>query len=172
MVVFIWTTIKSLPLPWIVGISVGIFVLLLIILRIIVFYLRRRYARKESFIGEKPIPVPPPLDRSHKEKLSDGRILTTYPPRVIIGSPERENKVQKVMFGTEASGDVFIPSSGGQPKALRFIRPHEVIIREGELPKEVPMGDGRLVVKKFTPKGFLIEEISTYNVQVEVEVYL
>jgi len=120
---------------------------------------------------QKPKPVPPPLDRSVKEKLPDGRTLTSYPPRVILGSPGSEDKMQKVMFKTEAGGEVHIPTSGS-PRVLRFLRPHEVTIREEELPKEFPTGDGRIVVKKFTTTGFIIEEISTHNVQVEAEVYL
>jgi hypothetical protein len=127
--------------------------------------------QKQREVEQKPVPVPPPLDRSVKEKLPDGRTLTSYPPRVILGSPGSEDKMQKVMFKTEAGGEVHIPTSGS-PRVLRFLRPHEVTIREEELPKEFPTGDGRIVVKKFTTTGFIIEEISTHNVQVEAEVYL
>jgi hypothetical protein len=141
------------------------------ILNEIEIQLKKSKIHKENSIEKAPKPVPLPLDRSVKTKLSDGRTLTSYPPRIILSSPGSEDKIQRVMFKTEAGGEVHIPTSGS-PRVLRFLRPHEVIIREDELPIEVPTGDGRLVVKKFTTTGFIVEEISTYNVQVEVEVYL
>jgi len=129
------------------------------------------YKRQNENKG-KPSPVPPPLDRSVKEKLPNGRTLTTYPPNIFQGRPESENKVQKVMFDTESRHEVLIPTYGGKPRTLRFIYPHEQVVQESDLPTEIPTGDGRLVVKKFTPKGFVIDELSTYGVKVEVEVYL
>ncbi len=129
------------------------------------------WRKKDTGKQQRPRPVPPPLDRSVKEKLPDGRTLTSYPPRIFITSPGSEEKIQKVMFRTESGGEVKIPTNG-RPQKLRFLHPHEQIVLENDLPIEIPTGDGRLVVKLFTPTGFLMEEIGTNDVQVEVEVYL
>jgi len=75
------------------------------------------------------------------------------------------------MFKTESAHEAHIPTTGS-PRALRFLRPHAVIVREEELPVEVPTGDGGLVIKRFVKDGFILDEVGTYGVEVEAEVYL
>lgn len=48
MGIAIWTAIRLLPLPWIVGISGGVFIIILVIIRLTVFSLRRKSARTKE----------------------------------------------------------------------------------------------------------------------------
>lgn len=120
----------------------------------------------------KPKPVPPPLDRSVKTKLSDGRTLTAQRPNIFFTTPETKYKIQTVNFETTDGRDKRIPTKG-EPKALRFLAPHEFIFKEEEgFPsKNIPTRNGHIVVKKFIEDGFVIDEIGTSKEQVKVEVY-
>jgi hypothetical protein len=63
---------------------------------------------------------------------------------------------------------------GGRPSKLRFIMPKEQLIAENDLPATVRLswwGKGKLVVKRFTTKGFALDEHRTQGVTVRIETY-
>jgi hypothetical protein len=107
-----------------------------------------------------PTPVPPPPAPRLSGRLSMRHI------------PANEARLERVMWKTEEGRD-FHHLAGGHPRALRFVKPHEVTVREGNLPFDIPAGDsGRIVVKKFLSDGFTVDEIGSSDVEVEAEVYL
>lgn len=113
-------------------------------------------------------PAPMPADHSSAEKLPDGRTLRLFPPRVFITSPGKKYVPPVVTFKSEG-GHLRIPTQG-QVQAVRFLRPHEMIVRANDLPKEVPVGgDGRIIVKQFTNEGIVCEEIDTEGIEIAVE---
>ena len=59
----------------------------------------------------------------------------------------------------------------GKPEKLRFVVPTEQIVLERDLPVEVPIGKGRLIVKRFTDSGFSFEERNTNGDTVKAEIY-
>lgn len=62
--------------------------------------------------------------------------------------------------------------AGGRPNKLRFVMPKEQLMVERDLPMTVPIGRrGKLVVKRYTAKGFTLEEHHTHGVTVRVETY-
>lgn len=58
--------------------------------------------------------------------------------------------------------------------ALRFLHPVDRIIRTEELPTEIwiPWRRGKIVVKRFTERGVLLDCVNTTGVHVRAEVYL
>jgi hypothetical protein len=60
---------------------------------------------------------------------------------------------------------------GFRPSALRFIVPPYPKVTASELPVELPVGQGKLIVKQFTSRGFVVEESRTLGDRVQVEGY-
>ena len=58
-----------------------------------------------------------------------------------------------------------------KPQTLRFTIPIEQTVRESDLPVEVPIAKGMLIVKRFTDKGFAFEERNTVGDDVRAEIY-
>src|ERR1700682_5701183 len=75
-----------------------------------------------------------------------------------------------VRFTTEGRNAREI-ETGGRPSRLRFTLPTEQMVRFDDLPANVPVGKGRLVVKRFTNSGFAFEEINTSGEWVAAEIY-
>ena len=76
----------------------------------------------------------------------------------------------EVRFQTQNSGPRHLMTSG-KARALRFVEPIEQVVREIDLPVELPIGTGKIVVKRFTEIGITLEEINTgYDVWVHAEV--
>lgn len=80
-------------------------------------------------------------------------------------------RVPYVQFVTSNRAEREI-DAGGRPNKLRFLMPREQLIVERDLPATVRIGWGRkLVVKRFTTKGFTLEEHATHGVTVRIETY-
>lgn len=89
---------------------------------------------------------------------------------VRIPSPENTKDSFLVLFSTQGRTTAEI-ATGKKPRALRFVLPTKQTIRESDLPAEVPVGKGRLVIKRFTENGFTFEESETIGDEVRTEVY-
>jgi hypothetical protein len=97
--------------------------------------------------------------------MSDGSIEVRMTPAPDSG------RVPYVQFETANRDDREI-DAGGRPNKLRFVTPKERLIVESDLPATVRLGWGRkLVVKRFTNKGFTLEEHHTHGVTVKIETY-
>ena len=59
-----------------------------------------------------------------------------------------------------------------RPRALLFVTLDRQIVGEGDLPKEIPCGRGKLVIKEFTDIGFVVEERNTIGERLKVEYYI
>lgn len=58
------------------------------------------------------------------------------------------------------------------PHTLHFHAPADAIVRKGETPKVITWGaKSRMIVKGFTPEGFIVDEFNTVGEEVRVEVY-
>jgi hypothetical protein len=84
-------------------------------------------------------------------------------------SPD-SSRVPFVQFETANRGEREI-DAGGRPNKLRFVVPREQLMVESDLPATVWVGEGKLIVKRFTTKGFTLEEHGTQGVTVKVETY-
>jgi hypothetical protein len=78
--------------------------------------------------------------------------------------------IPSVVFWTEGKSNREI-GAGGRPKTLRFVKPAEATVHTSELPTTIRYANGYLVVKKFTEKGFLVDENGAKGIEVEAEVY-
>jgi hypothetical protein len=87
-------------------------------------------------------------------------------------SPGPDSTSQPLLeFATEGQHARLI-ELGFEPTAIRFIEPApERVVRASDLPVEITVGGGRLIVKQFTPRGFVVEESETKGDQVRVEGY-
>jgi hypothetical protein len=137
--------------------------------------------------GNAPQPIPRHADRRIIERLANGRQLVFFLPHITqsIGSPRghilpdgrvekgyykgKKQKTYTLSFKTTNSGEWHVGTEAA-PKTLMFRKPHWQIVNERDLHSKVPMGDGYLVVKRFTNTGFVIEEVRTSGIEVEVEV--
>jgi hypothetical protein len=54
---------------------------------------------------------------------------------------------------------------------IRFVLPQERTVSENELPADLPVGRGRLIIKRFVTDGILVEEKDTLGDEVEAELY-
>lgn len=61
--------------------------------------------------------------------------------------------------------------TGQRLQALRFVYPTTGIFRAIDLPVEFSCGSGKLIVKRFPDRGFVIGEINTGGDEIKVEVY-
>lgn len=59
----------------------------------------------------------------------------------------------------------------GKPRALRFVVPTELEVRDEDLPAGLACGAGTLIVKRFTETGIALEERGTAGDDVQAEVY-
>jgi hypothetical protein len=84
---------------------------------------------------------------------------------------DNTNEIPCLNFTTLGRGPREIRTNG-RPAALRFIAPVERLVRTKDLPVEIPVGSGRLIVKRFSESGFSLEERDTEGDWVKVEVYL
>ena len=87
-----------------------------------------------------------------------------------IPGPSSPNTPQK-HFKTQGQRGRVV-DIGGKPKMLRFLEPNEYIVEEKDLPKEVPCGDGKLLITRFFDKGFVVDETDTVGDFVRVDFYL
>ncbi|MBI5948982.1 MAG: hypothetical protein HY875_12660 [Chloroflexi bacterium] len=117
-------------------------------------------------------PRPEPPDRSHTEVA-----IRTYPPRA-WNTPATRVDGQTVRFVTEG-GETGIPLPG-KLRSMRFLTPHEQIVRAADLPATVPLGDGRhLTVVAFkwgevtdTALGYaIIDEADAVGVEVMFQAF-
>jgi hypothetical protein len=89
---------------------------------------------------------------------------------LVTRAPENTKDLPLVHFITQNRASAEIVTNG-KPRALRFIIPVEQVLRESDLPIEVPVGRGKVIVKRFTEKGFAFEERDTVGDQVRAEIY-
>jgi len=103
-------------------------------------------------------------------EMAGGLRLRDSISMVVARGPENTKDVPLVHFSTlnRVSHEIGLP---GEPQTLRFIFPVEQTVRERDLPAEVPVGKGKLIVKRFTKTGFAFEEQNTEGDQVRAEVY-
>jgi hypothetical protein len=73
-------------------------------------------------------------------------------------------------FVTEGASDRLI-GTNGPFKALRFMKPTEKTVHAEDLPATINYQAGYLVVKRFTDKGFTVDENGARGVEIEAEVY-
>lgn len=99
-----------------------------------------------------------------------GRPLDSSINMLVSIGPENTKDVDLADFTTKGRAAVEI-STERTPSALRFTTPVERTIRKSDLPAEVPVGSGRLIIKHFTEKGFAFEEQNTTGDQVRAEIY-
>ena len=90
---------------------------------------------------------------------------------LVIRAESNARDVPSVQF-TTANMQAREVDTGGKLKRLRFTVPAEKIVSVEDLPASVPVGKGRLIIKRFTDKGFSFEEQNTSGEWVIAEVYL
>jgi hypothetical protein len=88
---------------------------------------------------------------------------------VCTPSPNSLNELPWVEFITEGIKARHIDTNGRRPKKLRFIMPNEQVVED--LPAIVRLGKGRLIIKRFTDTGFLIEEDKSIDEHAKAEIY-
>jgi hypothetical protein len=92
--------------------------------------------------------------------------------RVIVAPNEgNENLTASVTFTTEGKRGQW-SNLRGHPSALRFVTLGGTIVRDIDLPAEIPCGNGKLVIKRFSDNGFYWDEEGTIGDRVRVEFYL
>ncbi len=90
---------------------------------------------------------------------------------LVTHSDKNAKDVDFVQFTTRGRASAKSPNTGRKPRALRFTKPVVQTVREPDLPAEVPVGKGQLIVKRFTEHGFAFEERGTVDDEVVAEVY-
>jgi hypothetical protein len=96
--------------------------------------------------------------------------LTESIEMLVTRAPGNTKDLDLVHFSTQGRISVEI-TTGRKPRALRFIIPIEQTVREPDLPAEVPVGKGKLIIKRFTERGFAFEERGTVGDDVRAEIY-
>ena len=86
-----------------------------------------------------------------------------------IPGPESPPQTPYVQFTTEGEIGRFIKTEV-RPRALRFVTLNR-IVREQDLPVDIPCGKGTLTLKLFTKDGFAFDEQNTIGDRLRVEVY-
>lgn len=93
----------------------------------------------------------------------------TLATRVIPGPGSAT--LDQVSYETEGRRHFAYGGLGRRPKAIRFDKPEDRILRPTDLPAEIPSGAGRLVVEKFYSDGVVIDEDGTSGDSVGFVVY-
>ena len=106
---------------------------------------------------------PPPMSPSGATGPTGSLTLLRKP------APDSPHTPQ-ALFKTEGRRDVAIDTPR-RPVALRFRAPTDAVVREGDLPADVPLPQGKLVVTKFYERGFVVDEVETVGQEVRVDVY-
>jgi hypothetical protein len=93
-------------------------------------------------------------------------ISVSYAPRTPL--PKRE-----LVYHTQGRRDYEVPvPQAPSPHTLHFHTPADAIVRKGDTPQILSWGTkSRIVVKGFTPAGFVVDEVNTVGEEVRVEVY-
>ena len=104
-----------------------------------------------------------------QQKESEDRSILAGDVRIIT-MPGIENLTPSVRFTTEGKLEQNF-NLRGRPKALRFVTLGGRIVKEADLPVEIPCGKGKLVIKLFTDTGFSWDEVGTIGDRVQVEFY-
>ena len=99
-------------------------------------------------------------------KAGGAGIVVGYAPRTSL--PKRE-----LVYHTQDRRDweITVPHAPS-PHTLHFHVPADAIVRKGETPQIIRWGTkSSIVVKGFTPSGFVVDEFNTVGEEVRVEVY-
>ena len=149
----IWAFVKEHPLVWE---PVGAAVLTVGAITGLALYDGRKRKRATSQHGNA---LPDTLS------ISDSSIEA-----IMMPGPGNTKAVPFVQFETrgQAARELNI---GGKPEKLRFVVPTEQIVSERDLPAEILIGKGKLIIKRFTENGLSFEERKTNGDTVKAEIY-
>ena len=88
----------------------------------------------------------------------------------VIGISDDGIHLPRLVFttGGQTARKISTPSKVAK---LRFVVPHEQIVVEADLPTDVPIGNGRLIIKQFAKDGILLEEQKTFGDVLQAEIY-
>ena len=87
-----------------------------------------------------------------------------------IAAPDEPHQTSYIQFTTEGERSRFFLTEHA-PRVLRFVTLGGHIVRETDIPKDIPCGLGKLVVTQFTSTGFVLAEQNTIGDRVRVVVY-
>ena len=97
--------------------------------------------------------------------------LTASIDRRFIPGPD--NPAQPFVDFTTKNDRSRVVDTGCSLQALEFVRPVEKTVRHADLPAKMRLGwgNGKLIVRSFTEKGFVVEERRTAGCDVRVNIY-
>jgi hypothetical protein len=116
--------------------------------------------------------------------ILSGRRKRTTPPSNVSGTahggasiemvkilaPKNTIDVPFIQFETQGRPAREL-STAGKPEKVRFVVPIEQTVREADLPAEVRIGKGKLIIKRFTENGISFEECRTNGDTIKAEIY-
>jgi len=108
--------------------------------------------------------------RQTKKWRPDALAMSSAAIEVRLIPAEGSPAVPYVQFQTSNKTNREV-DAGGRPNKLRFVAPTEQTVIGRDIPATVRIGKGKLIVKAFTDKGFLIDERNTQDDTVRVETY-
>jgi hypothetical protein len=92
---------------------------------------------------------------------NDASAQMTGALKAVVTPGPNSPTLHQVSYQTDGRRHFAFDDYGRQPKAIRFSQPEDRMLRSGDLPFEMPCGQGKLVVEKFYSKGAVIDEDGT-----------